>query len=1406
MSSCKFEQIAAMAAYRNGAPSNHRLAVAERLRQARASMASRVTGKGGRWWSGLAGKLAGSVAALIVCAASSPVLAAAVACTPDAGYANCVRFTSSGADQSQTIPSGVTRASVKAWGSGGGGSDPAYWTTQKGGGGGGYTTGVMAVTGGTTIGIRVGAGGQRYSTGTTYGGGGGGGAGSANGASGGGLSGAFSSTTFTQANAQVIAAGGGGSTPGGDTTVAGGGGGGTNGGWDGTAISGGGGTPSAGGGAGATGGTCNIANPTPGSALQGGAGASANPGEGGGGGGGGYFGGGGGSCQGNALVQNGMGGGGSSYFNTAGGVSGGSTLAGSNAPSFLTGGAAGGASVTQYVAGTGTGGGTSAGGNGLVVVQFGVPLTSSKAFSPTSIGTGGNSVVTITITNASLTMGTTGLAFTDTYPAGVVNAATPGAATTCPSGVVTAAGGANTLNLSGASLASGASCTVTVTVTSAAAGTYTNTIPVGGISGSEGAKNLAAATAALTVAAQPNISITKSNGTTSVASGTSTAYTITVANTGALAATVTLSDPAVTGMTKGTISCGATPGVCTAGTLPTVATLQAGTFTTPSIPATTGTYQIIVNATITANSGSLSNVVTATRSTSMGTACTAAGGTFTSGTGVCSATDTDTVVPRPVLTLQKAIGSPGRVASGDQFALSGTGTGAPAAVNTTGTGTAVTSAAYSFTATAGTAYTLNEAMASGSTSVLARYSQTVACSNNGPTVVTGFTTMPISVTPVAGDAISCIVTNTPKKSPVITIRKALGGNRLSANDQFVVQYVNGGNGVLIVAGVPTTGSSATVDGGTGILNAYSGETCSGCYRTIGEAMASGSTSSLSLYQTSVSCTNATAGGTNVSGVTTVNTLFQFQPVYDDDITCTITNTPKIATLQTAKAWGTGSLASDTAIIAATTGGSANTAGFSTTGGTALSSAVVTVMIGDTLTFPAESFTPTVSAGNYTTTLACTAGGGATANALSGTNGQASNTLLVGAGDIGKAIVCTFTNAYSFSVSVTGRVFSDTGVGSGTPNDGLVNGGEAGIAGVSVVLTNCAGTTYASATTDGSGQYALSVPFGTATGAPLCVQETNPPGYRSTGASAGGTQLPSGSAVVAGGTSYTYTRTGTPESIAFAWNGSGHGTLNFGDVPPNSFTNSSAKTGLPGNTVGYAHTFTAGTGGSVSFGVASATSTPVLAGWSETIFADPTCSGSLQPGAAQLYPPAVAQTVSASQVVCVVMQEFIPATAQLRYTNDVRLSADFSFTNAAPALNATYTLDDVTTVSSSALDLKKEVRNVTRSEAFGVRNQAKTGEVLEYRITYTNNGISPITSFKVNDTTPAFTAFVSATAGTTPSTLTGCTKTTPANASPAPAVGCASGQAAGGTGAVGWTFTGPLEPGATGLVLFQIMVN
>ena len=116
----------------------------------------------------------------------------------------------------------------------------------------------------------------------------------------------------------------------------------------------------------------------------------------------------------------------------------------------------------------------------------------SESFGPASIPVGGTSTLTFTITNTNDLLAKDGWSITEALPAGLTMVGTP--TTTCPGGVVTPAGTGGftvTANLEDANTdASKASCTVTVVVTAATAGTYTNdvvTTPGGrGISGLNG--------------------------------------------------------------------------------------------------------------------------------------------------------------------------------------------------------------------------------------------------------------------------------------------------------------------------------------------------------------------------------------------------------------------------------------------------------------------------------------------------------------------------------------------------------------------------------------------------------------------------------------------------------------------------------------------------------------------------------------------------------------------------------------------------------------------------------------------------------------------------------------------------------------------------------------------------------
>ncbi|MGB8337607.1 MAG: hypothetical protein WCD07_05635 [Burkholderiales bacterium] len=148
--------------------------------------------------------------------------------------------------------------------------------------------------------------------------------------------------------------------------------------------------------------------------------------------------------------------------------------------------------VTTTNAGTGA-----AASDSLVVVNG---PTVSKLFTPASISISGTSQLAVNLSTTAGGGGTTGVAITDTYPAGLVNApGTPIVSNTC-GGALTATAGSNSVSLSGGLIPPNSSCSFVVLVTTATAGVYTNAIPIGAVTSSSGS-NVLGDTASLTVLA-----------------------------------------------------------------------------------------------------------------------------------------------------------------------------------------------------------------------------------------------------------------------------------------------------------------------------------------------------------------------------------------------------------------------------------------------------------------------------------------------------------------------------------------------------------------------------------------------------------------------------------------------------------------------------------------------------------------------------------------------------------------------------------------------------------------------------------------------------------------------------------------------------------------------------------------
>jgi uncharacterized repeat protein (TIGR01451 family) len=362
--------------------------------------------------------------------------------------------------------------------------------------------------------------------------------------------------------------------------------------------------------------------------------------------------------------------------------------------------------------------------------------------------------------------------------------------------------------------------------------------------------------------------------------------------------------------------------------------------------------------------------------------------------------------------------------------------------------------------------------------------------------------------------------------------------------------------------------------------------------------------------------------------------------------------------------------------------------------------------------------------------------------------------------------------------VRGRVYNDTNVDA--QNDAI---NEKGLSGLSVVLVDVINNTCVSTKTDGDGNYIFfpvipgdyqlyEASLETVTVPQNCdiTKSKDPAGYRSTTANV----LDQFSVIDAEITG-----------------------KDFGDVKDPLFTPNHSGTVLPGNVVFYAHKFTAKTTGIVNF--SGSNSGGATAGWSNIIYQDINCNGKLDGAEASSAVAANLATI-AEQNICLINKVYAPnniATGEI-YRNTI--NADFNFNNNALAGSIRLKVTDLTKAAandsvapeagSSKLELRKTVQNITRGTAeTETQNQAKPGDVLHYRIYYSNTGTGVITDLKIDDVVPDFT-LLKANTVKCDTTLAGLNCNPNATNNPD----------------LSWDFTGILKGGAKGSVSYQVIID
>ncbi len=208
----------------------------------------------------------------------------------------------------------------------------------------------------------------------------------------------------------------------------------------------------------------------------------------------------------------------------------------------------------------------------LTVLEVVPPPAFSKSFSPDTIDEGAVSTLTLVIDNSAGSSAADALDFTDVFPTGLLIADPANASTDCTGGSLTAVAGTDTVAYTGGSVAAGASCSVSVNVTAAAAGSYDNV--TGDLTSSLGNSGTASATLVVeAVGVGADLTVTKTDSADPVQPGDTFIYTIVVTNNGPQDATRVISrDRLPDGLTLvSTTGCNNDPAAlpkCKLGTIP----------------------------------------------------------------------------------------------------------------------------------------------------------------------------------------------------------------------------------------------------------------------------------------------------------------------------------------------------------------------------------------------------------------------------------------------------------------------------------------------------------------------------------------------------------------------------------------------------------------------------------------------------------------------------------------------------------------------------------------------------------------------------------------------------------------------------------------------------------------------
>ncbi|MFU8888125.1 MAG: hypothetical protein ACNA8N_05955 [Trueperaceae bacterium] len=324
--------------------------------------------------------------------------------------------------------------------------------------------------------------------------------------------------------------------------------------------------------------------------------------------------------------------------------------------------------------------------------------------------------------------------------------------------------------------------------------------------------------------------------------------------------------------------------------------------------------------------------------------------------------------------------------------------------------------------------------------------------------------------------------------------------------------------------------------------------------------------------------------------------------------------------------------------------------------------------------------------------------------------------------------------------VSGTVFRDDGHGAGVSADGVLQGSEAGIPSAVVTASDALASVSTVTTADGTYRiylpatfgvevtlsHSLPVPTGTSVAgasADACLETA----FRDGGAASRLLGDVDCSLLIDGG------ETGFTAGTVYAG-------YDFGVGRASRFIADQFGSVASPGTIEYVHLYTPGMPGAVTF-AADADAFTYL------VFVDADCDGVDDPDEGALEMPATIvvgpmwpRLGDGALAGCAVrVRVIVPDGVVDGFTDIAAVTASLVWSTNPHAVTDTTLVIDTTRVSSSGgLSLAKEVCNVTEGCVYDVAGQGRPGDVLEYRVTFTNRGIDDVSDLVVYDPVPFYT--------------------------------------------------------------------